>query len=147
MNTALLRTPRIAWPTVVLALCTTGAWLALLVGVAQGWLPVVWALPALTVLAYVSFTPMHDASHGAVGGSTKRAWLDQLTGHAMGLWLLAPFEVFRSLSGRRRGRKGAGIGLAIVRRIAETHRGRVWVESEPGRGAAFRVSLPRPSID
>lgn len=56
------------------------------------------------------------------------------------------FEVFRSLSGRRRGRKGAGIGLAIVRRIAETHGGRVWVESAEGSGASFHVSLPRPKI-
>jgi signal transduction histidine kinase len=54
------------------------------------------------------------------------------------------FEVFRSLSGRRRGRQGAGIGLAIVRKIADTHGGRAWVESELGRGASFHVSFPRP---
>lgn len=38
--------------------------------------------------------------------------------------------------------KGEGLGLAIVRRIVEKHRGRVWVESEPGKGSKFYVSLP-----
>jgi signal transduction histidine kinase len=53
------------------------------------------------------------------------------------------FEVFHSLERRREGRRGTGMGLAIVRKIAETHGGRAWVESEPGRGAAFHVTLPR----
>lgn len=57
------------------------------------------------------------------------------------------FEVFRSLSGRRRGRQGAGIGLAIVRRIAEAYGGRVWVASKVGQGAQFHLTLPRPQID
>jgi two-component system, NtrC family, sensor kinase len=37
---------------------------------------------------------------------------------------------------------GTGLGLAIVRQAAETHGGMVEVESEPGRGALFRMRLP-----
>jgi len=52
------------------------------------------------------------------------------------------FEVFQSM-GRTDGRRGTGIGLAIVKKIAETRGGRVWVESTPGAGARFHVRLPR----
>jgi signal transduction histidine kinase len=38
--------------------------------------------------------------------------------------------------------KGTGLGLTLVRRIAEGHKGRVEVESEKGKGSRFRIILP-----
>jgi len=54
------------------------------------------------------------------------------------------FEIFQSLGPRTEGRTNSGVGLAIVKKIAETHGGTAWVESAPGTGAAFFVSLPHP---
>jgi len=39
-------------------------------------------------------------------------------------------------------KKGTGMGLAVVSRIVESHEGDTYVESEPGKGATFRVLLP-----
>jgi signal transduction histidine kinase len=51
------------------------------------------------------------------------------------------FEPFKRLHGRDV--SGVGIGLSLCRRIVEAHGGRIWVESEPGKGSAFVFTLPR----
>ncbi|MEZ5582985.1 MAG: ATP-binding protein [Candidatus Competibacteraceae bacterium] len=53
------------------------------------------------------------------------------------------FEKFHQVSDQLAGKpKGTGLGLAISERIMEHHNGRIWVESEPGNGATFKVELP-----
>ncbi len=43
------------------------------------------------------------------------------------------------------GERSTGLGLAIARQVIDAHGGRLWVESRPGEGATFLISLPLPA--
>jgi two-component system sensor histidine kinase BaeS len=51
-------------------------------------------------------------------------------------------QFFRGEKSRSRETGGAGLGLAIARRIIEAHGGHIWVESQVGHGARFNFILP-----
>ncbi len=52
------------------------------------------------------------------------------------------FERFYRVPGSHASSTGTGLGLYICKQIVTAHRGKMWVESEPGHGATFHIQLP-----
>ncbi|MFQ6100423.1 MAG: GAF domain-containing protein [Anaerolineae bacterium] len=87
------------------------------------------------------------------GTVTIRAWADQevvrvsIADEGIGIsaeYLDRIFERFYQVNGTARRRFGGmGVGLALVLEIVEAHGGTVRVESEPGKGSTFTVTLPQ----
>ena len=51
-------------------------------------------------------------------------------------------EIFEDFVRVDRTASGMGLGLAIAKRLVQAHRGKIWVDSELGRGARFTMILP-----
>ncbi len=52
------------------------------------------------------------------------------------------FEAFKQTGTGLRQSGGTGLGMPIAKKLAEAHGGRLWLDSEPGKGATFYVALP-----
>jgi signal transduction histidine kinase len=117
--------------------------------------------PAVTLLAdpdaltEMLFNLVDNAvQHTDEGGVITLGW--RTTPEAVQLWVADDgegipaadlphiFEPFyRGDSSRSRRQGGSGLGLALVRALAQAHGGRVSVESQPGQGAKVTITLPR----
>jgi PAS domain S-box-containing protein len=95
----------------------------------------------------VKFTPEGGSIHLQVAGDTLRRTIT-FSVRDTGIGIAAEqisriFDPFVQLeSGLDRHYGGTGLGLALVRRFAELHGGHVEVESTPGAGSCFHVSIP-----
>jgi two-component system sensor kinase len=116
-------------------------------------LPAAFADPALLRAAFsellanaIKFSSHREKAHVGVNGrlgpgGTALYWVvDEGVGFDP-RFASRLFGVFERLHSRDE-YPGAGVGLAIVRRIAERHRGAVWAEGDPDRGARFFISVP-----
>ncbi|MGO9056153.1 MAG: sensor histidine kinase [Candidatus Binataceae bacterium] len=76
------------------------------------------------------------------GGALRIEVSDQGSGIPKGEWgkLFQPFQ--RTSVKPTGGEKSSGLGLSIARKMVEAHGGRIWFESEVGKGSTFFVSLP-----
>lgn len=115
-------------------------------------LPRVVADPELLRIAFnelignaVRFTAPREKAHVTVGAARRDGEVEYwVADDGVGFdarFAGKLFRVFERLHSREEF-PGAGAGLAVVRRIAERHGGRVAAESELQRGATFRISLP-----
>lgn len=87
---------KVAYPTIFLTIISLTIFIGAALMAVNGMLGIGWVILINAVMAYILFTPMHEAGHLNVSGSHKSLrWLDEVTGWIAGVPLLAPFYIFK----------------------------------------------------
>lgn len=117
--------------------------------VTQGPMPVVYAdEPQLArvfqnlISNAIKFRGKEPPKVFVTAAETEKEWVFSVADNGIGIKPEHMDRVFEMFSRFHPEYKGSGIGLASCKRIIERHGGRIWVESEPGRGSVFRFTIP-----
>jgi PAS domain S-box-containing protein len=119
-------------------------------------LPTVWTEEAMLVqvfqnlvgnaIKYRSEKP--PQVHVSAAKNSKDEWVFSVRDNGIGIepqYAEKIFTMFNRLNGSKY--PGSGIGLALCRKVVERFGGRIWVESEQGRGSEFSFTVPSKELD
>jgi fatty acid desaturase len=87
---------KIAYPTIALTIIAIVTYILTSIAAIQGYLGIGWVVLINSIMAYLLFTPMHEAGHMNISGNNKSLrWINEAIGWLSGIPLFAPFYVFK----------------------------------------------------
>lgn len=96
----------------------------------------------------INFGPETGLNHIRIScQETQNYWQFSITDSGIGISTEDQqriFELFTRLHPREKEDSGTGIGLALCKRIVESHGGKIWVDSELGQGSSFHFTIRKP---